>query len=234
MAVTAFRKTYGVLGPDLESCRSLGAKMKVQFEFTAAELAEVTSRQQSRYRIVHRWRHRSAIAAGILLGALAFAMMPSDRPTRIVIAAVMALAVWGSVFLLSGQQRRMAILKLYRERLGGEGPFPCEVELTSPGVVSRQLGQETLHPWSQVVSVLSWRGESNSSSSLWGHYWSATEPLLMLRPGPNSCRWLEARSAHKHNLETLPDQRPSNHPGLASAQAPTRLRLRVYPNGISL
>lgn len=158
MAVTAFGKTYGALGPDLESCRSLGAKMKVQFEFTAVELAEVTSRQQSRYRIVHRWQHRSAIAAGILLGALAFAMMPSDRPTRIVIAAVMALAVWASVFLLSGQQRRRAILNLYRERLGGEGPFPCEVELTSVGVVSRQLGQETLHPWSQVVSIseLAW------------------------------------------------------------------------------
>jgi hypothetical protein len=43
--------------------------------------------------------------------------------------------------------------EFYRERLGGDGPFTCEVELTSAGVVSRQLGQESLHPWSQVASV---------------------------------------------------------------------------------
>jgi hypothetical protein len=59
------------------------------------------------------------------------------------------------VIFLLGRRRggSTRVQEFYRERLGGDGPFTCEVELTSAGVVSRQLGQETLHPWSQVASV---------------------------------------------------------------------------------
>jgi hypothetical protein len=45
------------------------------------------------------------------------------------------------------------VLEFWRERLGGDGPFVCEVEITEDGVSGRQLGTETRRRWSQVASV---------------------------------------------------------------------------------
>jgi hypothetical protein len=45
------------------------------------------------------------------------------------------------------------MLRYYREQLGGDGPFICEVELSPAGLITRQLGAETIHPWSHVVSA---------------------------------------------------------------------------------
>jgi hypothetical protein len=45
------------------------------------------------------------------------------------------------------------MLRYYREQLGGDGPFVCEVELSPTGLITRQLGAETTHPWSHVASA---------------------------------------------------------------------------------
>ena len=126
--------------------------MKVHFEFSAADLAEVGSRAMNRSPLVRRWRLRHSIAGAILMGLLVFAAAPGDLAIRgaagLVVAAVM--------FVILVNLRRggnMRLREFYRERLGGDGPFACEVELTATGIVSRQLGQEAHHPWSQVASV---------------------------------------------------------------------------------
>ena len=128
--------------------------MKVQFEFSPADLAEVASRTVNRSPLVHRWRLRNSIAAAVLFGLLVFAATPWDLTIRSVAGLVIAVVMFLIIFLL-GRRRgaNTRLLEFYRERLGGDGPFTCEVELTSAGVVSRQLGQESLHPWSQVASV---------------------------------------------------------------------------------
>jgi hypothetical protein len=85
---------------------------------------------------------------------LAFALVPGELVLRIAAGCGIAVTVFGIAMSLfrrpTGNARTQA---LYRERLGGDGPFTCEVELTPAGVVSRQLGQETRHPWSHVASV---------------------------------------------------------------------------------
>ena len=128
--------------------------MKVQFEFSAAELAEAASRTVNRSPLVHRWRLTNSAASGILFGLLAFAFAPGDMTIRITVGLGIALALFVALMYLrprsSGNPRTVA---LYRERLGGDGPFICEVELTLAGVVSRQLGQEMHHPWPHVASV---------------------------------------------------------------------------------
>ena len=129
--------------------------MKIQFEFSTADLAEVASRTVNRSPLVHRWRLRNAAVFAVIVGLLAFAFVPGDMTVRIAAGCVIALGaicrsrcIW---FLGLAETARTEAF--YRERLGGEGPFTCEVELTSAGVVSRQLGQELFHPWSHVASV---------------------------------------------------------------------------------
>src|ERR1700758_2790037 len=128
--------------------------MKVQFEFTPADLADVARRAVNRSPLVHRWRLMNSIAAAVLLGLPVFVLTPWEMTVRSAVAAVVAVVVFAVIFLLGRRRGGSARLQeFYRERLGGDGPFTCEVEMTSAGGVSRQIGQETLHPWPQVASV---------------------------------------------------------------------------------
>jgi len=128
--------------------------MKVQFEFTPADLAEVARRAVNRSPLVHRWRLLNSLTVAIAAGLLMFVAAPWELTVRSAAGAAIAVVVFGLVFSLGRRRAGSARLReFYRERLGGDGPFTCEVELTSTGVVSRQLGQETFHPWPQVASV---------------------------------------------------------------------------------
>lgn len=128
--------------------------MKVQFEFTPADLAEVARRAVNRSPLVHRWRLRNSIVGAVLVGLLVLVAAPWEMTVRGVVAAIIAVVVFVVIFYASRRRGgNTRLQEFYRERLGGDGPFTCEVELTSAGVVSRQLGQESLHPWSQVASV---------------------------------------------------------------------------------
>jgi hypothetical protein len=128
--------------------------MKVQFEFTPADLAEVASRAVNRSPLVHRWRLRNSIVGAVLVGLLVLLALPAEMTIRVVVGSVIAVVLFVVVFFLARRRGGSArVQEFYRERLGGDGPFTCEVELTSAGVVSRQLGQESLHPWAQVASV---------------------------------------------------------------------------------
>jgi len=44
-------------------------------------------------------------------------------------------------------------IEYYRERLGGDGPFQCEVEITSEGVTVEQNGAQVKWRWSSVKEV---------------------------------------------------------------------------------
>lgn len=133
--------------------------MKVQFEFTPADLAETARRAVNRSPLVQRWRLRNSIVGAVLFGLLVFLATPWEMTIRGAVGLVVAVIIFIAVFFL-GRRRGGSprVQEFYRERLGGDGPFTCEVELTSAGVVSRQLGQETLHPWAQVASVAEVRG----------------------------------------------------------------------------
>ena len=125
--------------------------MKVQFEFSTADLAEVASRIVNRSPLLHRWHLRNTAASAALAGLLAFAIASGDMTIRIAAGLFIALSLFVvTMYLLPRPSGNTRIQALYRERLGGDGPFTCEVELTTAGVVARQLGQELHHPWSSV------------------------------------------------------------------------------------
>jgi hypothetical protein len=128
--------------------------MKVQFQFTAADMAELAGRVADRSPLVQKWRQRARGAWAILIGVVAFFVAPGTPEVRAAIALIIALALFLMTTRQGGGANRNAKLReYYLERLGGDGPFTCEVELTDDGVVSRQLGNESKHAWSRVASV---------------------------------------------------------------------------------
>jgi hypothetical protein len=126
--------------------------MKVEFEFSTADLAEVASRSVNRSPLVHRWRRQNTVGAAVVLGLLGFAFTPGTTAIRLVSGCLFFCI---PLLMALGPQHlaRKRTQAFYRERLGSEGPFTCEVEITPAGVLSRQLGQELVHPWAHVASV---------------------------------------------------------------------------------
>lgn len=124
--------------------------MKVQFEFSAADMAQVAGRAVDRSPVVRKWRARARWAWAIATGTIMFLVVPGTPALRIAIALLLGLAVF---FAPARGKKNARLLEVFRERLGGDGPFLCEVEITEAGIVSRQLGAESRHPWPQVASV---------------------------------------------------------------------------------
>jgi hypothetical protein len=45
------------------------------------------------------------------------------------------------------------MLRYFRERFGGNGPYTCEVELTPEGLATTQSGVRTVREWSNIERV---------------------------------------------------------------------------------
>jgi hypothetical protein len=128
--------------------------LKVQFEFSAADLAEVASRASDRSRVVQGWRWQGRAAWAVLVSLLVYAVTPGKPIGRAVIAVLVCLLLVVVIpRLRRASNRNSQMLRYYREQLGGDGPFVCEVEVSPAGLITRQLGAETTHPWSQVASA---------------------------------------------------------------------------------
>jgi hypothetical protein len=83
--------------------------MKVQFEFSTADLAEVASRMANRSPLAHRWRLTNTAASAVLAGLPAFAIVPGDMAIRIAGGFVIALGVFVvAMYLLSQPSRACA------------------------------------------------------------------------------------------------------------------------------
>ena len=129
--------------------------MKVQFEFSAGDLAEVATRASNRSRVVRRWRFEGRMAWAVLVGVLVYAVTPGSPPGRAVFAALVCVLLVVGISRLGRTPRgNSRMLRYYREQLGGDGPFVCEVELSPAGLITRQFGAETKHPWSHVESAI--------------------------------------------------------------------------------
>jgi hypothetical protein len=127
--------------------------VKVQFEFTASDLAEVSGRAVDRSPLVRTWRARSRLFIAVIFGILAFALWPAAIEVRVAAGLIVAIAFLGFGRAGSTKARDDRLLQVYRERLGGDGPFLCEIEIDEAGIVSRQLGSESKHAWSKVESI---------------------------------------------------------------------------------
>ncbi len=127
--------------------------MKVQFEFSAADLADVMQRSANRSKTVRRLRWQARAVYATVLSAALFFIIPGEVAAR----AAFALLAWIGIVVLSSllfKSSHERYLQYSREQLGGDGPFTCEVEMTAEGVATIQCGVETRRTWAGVRDVV--------------------------------------------------------------------------------
>jgi hypothetical protein len=130
--------------------------MKVQFEFSTDDLAQLTVRMSPPTRWYKEWRFDRNISFGILGCAALFVIAPGALLPRAAfsilfcVLTVLILHWWGSRHVDAARHR--LYLRHYREKLG-TGPFLCEVEISPSGVEVHQLGASVARTWSHVVKI---------------------------------------------------------------------------------
>jgi YcxB-like protein len=127
--------------------------MKVRFEFQIDDLIDVGERTLAASRVVKRIRLSGLFSSAVIGAILAYAASGDTGPGRpfyVVIGAIVCALAYP---LLRKRTTERRLRAFWRERLGSEGPFVCEVELTEEGVTTRQFGTESTRPWSKVRAV---------------------------------------------------------------------------------
>ena len=127
--------------------------MKVRFEFTLDDLVDASERTVIRSRAVRGWRWQDMAGSALLAGVLAYVIRPESGAARLGWALVAAVIAGTLYPLVAARSRKARLLKYFRERFGGDGPYTCEVELTPAGVVTVQSGVRTVREWSNIERV---------------------------------------------------------------------------------
>jgi hypothetical protein len=128
--------------------------MKVQFEFSAADLADVAQRTAERSKVIRDSRWHAAASWSALLSLLLFLVLDGGFVVRALFATLFGLVVFLFYFRRGRASPNETYLKYYREQLGGDGPFLCVVEIRPDGVLTKQGGAELRHPWSTVKDIV--------------------------------------------------------------------------------
>jgi YcxB-like protein len=125
--------------------------MRVRFEFNTDDLIEVGEKSLAESRVVRRIRLGGLVSSS-LLGALLGYALPADSGSRpfVVLGTALLCGLAYPALRKATMQRRLRAF--WRERLGGDGPFVCEVELSEQGVTTEQFGTRSTRPWSAVAA----------------------------------------------------------------------------------
>jgi|GEM_PF-4263500 len=127
--------------------------MHITFEYTVEDQVELYLDSMSRMPSVRSRRRRDQFLTSLAIAAVLFALLPQGSDLRLLIAVAAGL-VWWYIYPRIWTWRVVRQLRrTFRRSMQGEGPFLCEVTLGPEGVRVRQLGQEILYPWEDVVSV---------------------------------------------------------------------------------
>ena len=122
--------------------------MKVAFDFTLDDLIDASERTLARSRVARGWRSQAVWMSALLGGAIVW-LLRGDVFLGLAGGALCA----GLQVVFSRHTRKSRLLRYFRERLGSDGPYRCEVELTPEALVTVQNGVRTAREWSTVEAI---------------------------------------------------------------------------------
>jgi hypothetical protein len=128
--------------------------MKIQFEFSAADVADAAQRIADRSKTVRDSRWHAAASWSTLLSLVLYSRLDGTFIVRASFSGLFFIAVFYIYSRLWRPSPSRTYLKYYREQLGGDGPFLCEVEITPDGITTKQSGAETKRAWSAVKEIV--------------------------------------------------------------------------------
>ena len=126
--------------------------MRVQFEFTQADLIDASTRFLSRSKVASSWGSSGQGSAAFFAGLLVLLFFIRTPLTALIglLAAAIAGLIYPAIQKRTIEKRQRALLKA---KLGEANSFVCEVELTPVGVWVRQMNTQITHEWESVAEI---------------------------------------------------------------------------------
>ncbi|MBX7258868.1 MAG: hypothetical protein K1Y02_21070 [Candidatus Hydrogenedentes bacterium] len=127
--------------------------MVARFEFTIDDLVDTQLRLFNRSRHYYFAAWQGAGLLGALAGIAIYVFGEGELWARVGMAIFVFVLVAGYCVRESSRGRRIRAVKCYRELLGTDGPFICEVEIRPDCLITRQLECEMKHSWTAVKEI---------------------------------------------------------------------------------
>ena len=127
--------------------------MNVRFEFTIADLLDVTDRSLLRQPSVRRTWLQDRLVFAVCAGGGVYLLLIHGRESSVLSWAGIGAVVAAELFL-SRLWRRAKLRRWLREEFGGEGPFTCEARIDAGGLHVTQLGATRSRAWTEIGSIV--------------------------------------------------------------------------------
>jgi hypothetical protein len=132
--------------------------VKIQYEFTIDDMADVMRRAVKRKRLWLTWRWRRRAIESMLLGSLLYLIIEGPATNRVAGAALFAVMSYLATWFIRSQSLGASYPRLFREHAGGDGPFVFELEITSEALIATQLGETHRREWPSVTKITEAKG----------------------------------------------------------------------------
>jgi hypothetical protein len=132
--------------------------VKIQYEFTVDDMADVMRRAVKRKRLWLTWRWRRRAIESILLGSILYLVIGGPATNRVAGAALFAVTSYFATWFIRGQSLGTSYSRLFREHARGDGPFIFELEITGEALIATQLGETHRRDWTSVAKITEAKG----------------------------------------------------------------------------
>jgi hypothetical protein len=132
--------------------------VKVQYEFTIDDMADVMRRAVKRKRLWLTWRWRRRAVESILLGSVLYLIIEGSATNRMAGAALFAVLSYFATWFVRSQSLGAGYSSLFREHAGGDGPFVFELKITSEALIATQLGETHRRELPSVTKISEAKG----------------------------------------------------------------------------
>ena len=128
--------------------------MKVQFNYTQEDLIDSSRRFTARLKVARSWYWQNLVGTAIFSGLVFFVVFHRRPLVGLVIGTVVAL--FGALYYAATYQGRVdaRLRRFFRERLGDENDFLCEVELTPSALLIKEKTTQSTYEWKTVQEIL--------------------------------------------------------------------------------
>jgi hypothetical protein len=116
-------------------------------------MADVMRRAARRREPRLGWRWKQSLLLSALLTAFFASVIEGPKPVRVIGSAAFFVVAFLALTYLQKLSVSNALDRYVAERYGPSVPFTFEIEITSDGMITKQLGEEIRREWKNVEKI---------------------------------------------------------------------------------
>lgn len=127
--------------------------MKVSFKYSQEDLVDATIRFAARSKSLQGMRRRQLLWSAVLLVALVMLLIKFSIMLMVTAALAVLIIISFNPYLYDRRYRKN-LRAFYKEKLGDENEFTCEVELLPEGMSTRGEDHVSLLKWQDIEEIV--------------------------------------------------------------------------------